>query len=209
MSRRRGRSCSARCCATSARPMRRCGSRRPRPGVVTVHADGRDSRLRRSLSRVTTTPSSSSTTSSPAARWDTRCASTERSCGPSRAARTHLRASAPSTATRRLGCSSARAARLVPHDREGHRTNGVDALRTLALALARGEEEWPDLVAFLGDQVYADDTSQAMREFIAARRDIDEPPGEEIRTTRSTPTSTRWRGATRPTGGCCPPCPAA
>ena len=28
----------------------------------------------------------------------------------------------------------------VPHDREGHRTNGVDALRTLALALARGEE---------------------------------------------------------------------
>ena len=26
------RSSSARCCATSARPMRRCGSRRPRPG---------------------------------------------------------------------------------------------------------------------------------------------------------------------------------
>ena len=69
----------------------------------------------------------------------------------------------------------------VPHDREGHRTNGVDALRTLALALARGEEEWPDLVAFLGDQVYADDTSQAMREFIAGRRDIDKPPGEEIK----------------------------
>jgi phosphodiesterase/alkaline phosphatase D-like protein len=69
----------------------------------------------------------------------------------------------------------------VPHDREGHRTNGVDALRTLALALARGEEVWPDLVAFLGDQVYADETSEAMREFIASRRDITEPPGEEIK----------------------------
>jgi phosphodiesterase/alkaline phosphatase D-like protein len=69
----------------------------------------------------------------------------------------------------------------VPHDREGHRTNGVDALRTLALALARGEEEWPDLVAFLGDQVYADETSDAMREFIAGRRDLSAPPGEEIK----------------------------
>ena len=69
----------------------------------------------------------------------------------------------------------------VPHDREGHRTNGVDALRTLALALSRGEEEWPDLVAFLGDQVYADETSEAMREFIASRRDIEAPPGEEIK----------------------------
>ncbi|NNG36115.1 alkaline phosphatase D family protein [Nakamurella aerolata] len=69
----------------------------------------------------------------------------------------------------------------VPHDAEGNRTNGVDALRTLALALARGDEPWPDLVAFLGDQVYADETSDAMREFIAGRRSLDEPPGEEIK----------------------------
>lgn len=69
----------------------------------------------------------------------------------------------------------------VPHDAEGNRTNGVDALRTLALALARGDEQWPDLVAFLGDQVYADETSDAMRDFIAARRSLDEPPGEEIK----------------------------
>ena len=69
----------------------------------------------------------------------------------------------------------------VAHDREGHRTNGVDALRTLALALARGEEQWPDLVVFLGDQVYADETSEPMREFIASRRDLDEAPGEEIK----------------------------
>ena len=69
----------------------------------------------------------------------------------------------------------------VPHDREGNRTNGVDALRALALAVADGREEWPDLVAFLGDQVYADLTSEAMQEFIKARRSLDEPPGEEIK----------------------------
>ena len=69
----------------------------------------------------------------------------------------------------------------VPHDREGNASNGVDALRALALALADGEEEWPDVVAFLGDQVYADETSEAMRDFIAERRDITQPPGEEIK----------------------------
>jgi phosphodiesterase/alkaline phosphatase D-like protein len=69
----------------------------------------------------------------------------------------------------------------VPHDREGNESNGVDAMRTLALALARDEEQWPDLAAFLGDQVYADETSEQMREFIASRRPLDEPPGEEIK----------------------------
>ena len=69
----------------------------------------------------------------------------------------------------------------APHDREGHRTHGVDAVRTLALALGRGEEELPDLIAFLGDQVYADETSEAMREFIASRRDLDMAPGVEIK----------------------------
>ena len=67
------------------------------------------------------------------------------------------------------------------HDRSGNQTHGVDALRTLALALSRGEVQWPDVVAFLGDQVYADETSDEMREFIARRRRLDEPPGEEIK----------------------------
>ena len=40
---------------------------------------------------------------------------------------------------------------------------------------------WPDLVLFLGDQVYADETTEEMQEFIASRRDIDEPPGEELK----------------------------
>lgn len=69
----------------------------------------------------------------------------------------------------------------VPHDAKHHRTHGVDALRTVALSLAKGESERPDLLAFLGDQVYADATSDEMREFIASRRDIDASPGEEIK----------------------------
>ncbi|MGN7248594.1 alkaline phosphatase D family protein [Janibacter anophelis] len=69
----------------------------------------------------------------------------------------------------------------VPHDEEHHRSHGVDALRTFALALAEGSTRRPDVLALLGDQVYADETSQQMREFIAARRDLDEPPGEEIK----------------------------
>jgi phosphodiesterase/alkaline phosphatase D-like protein len=39
---------------------------------------------------------------------------------------------------------------------------------------------WPDLLLFLGDQVYADDASPMTRELIRARRDVSEPPGEEI-----------------------------
>ncbi len=69
----------------------------------------------------------------------------------------------------------------VPHDADGNASNGVDALRSLGLALADGSEEWPDLVAFLGDQVYADSTSKAMRAFIASRRSLEQPPGEEIK----------------------------
>ena len=70
----------------------------------------------------------------------------------------------------------------VPHDRAGTDAFGVDALRSYALHMARDEgSEWPDLVLFLGDQVYADETSDEMRDFIASRRSLDEPPGEEIR----------------------------
>ncbi|MFJ6377564.1 alkaline phosphatase D family protein [Pseudarthrobacter oxydans] len=70
----------------------------------------------------------------------------------------------------------------VPHDGSGNRSHGVDALRAYALAMSSGgKEPWPDLVAFLGDQVYADSTSGQMQEFIKARRDITEPPGEELK----------------------------
>jgi len=70
----------------------------------------------------------------------------------------------------------------VPHDESGNRTHGVDSLRAYALAMASGGDlPWPDLVAFLGDQVYADLTSEQMQQFIRARRDINEPPGEELK----------------------------
>ncbi|MET4096317.1 alkaline phosphatase D family protein [Arthrobacter sp. UYCu712] len=70
----------------------------------------------------------------------------------------------------------------VPHDKSGNRRHGIDSLRAYALRMASDSNlAWPDLVAFLGDQVYADATSDQMQEFIRARRDIDEPPGEELK----------------------------
>lgn len=83
-------------------------------------------------------------------------------------------------ASLRLAFGSCRTS--VPHDAAGNRTHGVDALRTYALQMATrpGTFAWPDLVLFLGDQVYADTTSEQMQEFIRARRDPNEPPGEEL-----------------------------
>ena len=74
----------------------------------------------------------------------------------------------------------------VSHDREGNATHGVDSMRAYALAMAgitapKDELSWPDLIVLLGDQVYADETSKEMQEFIASRRDIDESPGKELK----------------------------
>jgi hypothetical protein len=69
------------------------------------------------------------------------------------------------------------------HDAQGNKAHGVDALRTLALALRDDPEiAWPDVLLLLGDQVYADTTpNEDLKEFMAARRSLDEPPGEEIK----------------------------
>ena len=82
----------------------------------------------------------------------------------------------------------------VGHDAEGNGTHGVDSLRAYALRMAGvsdgshpddpdpgTEVRWPDLVLFLGDQVYADETTAAMREFIESRRDIEAEPGDELK----------------------------
>jgi len=71
----------------------------------------------------------------------------------------------------------------VPHDAMGHRRHGIDALRTYGIALAQSPTApaWPDLMLLLGDQIYADETSEAMRDFIASRRSLEEPPGEELK----------------------------
>jgi hypothetical protein len=56
-----------------------------------------------------------------------------------------------------------------------------DALYTLARELLRRpREHWPDLLLMLGDQVYVDEGSPAVRERIRATRDVSEPPGQEV-----------------------------
>lgn len=69
----------------------------------------------------------------------------------------------------------------VSHDKQGNDLHGVDALRAYAYEMARNPDHWPDFVLFLGDQLYADETSAAMRDFIERRRGLDEPPGEEVK----------------------------
>jgi hypothetical protein len=70
----------------------------------------------------------------------------------------------------------------APHGPPDTEKFGVDVMRAYALRMTEyPESQWPDLFAMIGDQVYADDTSDAMREFIAARRDISKPPGEELK----------------------------
>lgn len=69
----------------------------------------------------------------------------------------------------------------VAHDEEGNRTHGVDALRAFSLSMMDDESKRPDLVLFLGDQVYADETTEAMQEFIESRRDINAAPWTELR----------------------------
>jgi PhoD-like phosphatase len=62
------------------------------------------------------------------------------------------------------------------------RGRGVDALYAFALAmLEQPAEEWPELAIFLGDQVYADDSSPKARERIAeARKDLDHDPESDL-----------------------------
>jgi hypothetical protein len=57
---------------------------------------------------------------------------------------------------------------------------GVDALWSYSRSLQRGEEEWPDALLLLGDQVYTDEVSPATLAFIKGRRDTSDPPGEQI-----------------------------
>jgi hypothetical protein len=55
-----------------------------------------------------------------------------------------------------------------------------DALRTLALEMIAGVRRWPELLLMLGDQVYVDEGSPRVREWIRSRRDVSRPPGEEV-----------------------------
>ncbi|MDP9257189.1 MAG: alkaline phosphatase family protein [Actinomycetota bacterium] len=57
---------------------------------------------------------------------------------------------------------------------------GVDALWSLSRRLQAGVEAWPDCLLLLGDQVYADEASEETREFMRSRRDVRQPPGEQV-----------------------------
>ncbi|KAF4405515.1 alkaline phosphatase D family protein [Streptomyces lycii] len=58
---------------------------------------------------------------------------------------------------------------------------GPDALDTLSSRMAADPgTERPDVLLLLGDQVYADETSAATRRWLAARRDLGEPPGDQV-----------------------------
>jgi phosphodiesterase/alkaline phosphatase D-like protein len=62
-----------------------------------------------------------------------------------------------------------------------HDPVGPDALDTLAARIAADPDgERPDVLLLLGDQVYADETSDATRRWLAARRDLNDPPGSEV-----------------------------
>ncbi|MEV6945893.1 alkaline phosphatase D family protein [Streptomyces sp. NPDC051172] len=62
-----------------------------------------------------------------------------------------------------------------------HDPVGPDALDTLAARIAADPDgERPDVLLLLGDQVYADETSDATRRWLAARRDLSDPPGNEV-----------------------------
>ncbi|MFF4499565.1 alkaline phosphatase D family protein [Streptomyces sp. NPDC001401] len=62
-----------------------------------------------------------------------------------------------------------------------HDPVGPDALDTLAARMAADPDgERPDVLLLLGDQVYADETSEATRRWLAARRDLSDPPGNEV-----------------------------
>ena len=57
-----------------------------------------------------------------------------------------------------------------------------DALDTYASRMARSDaEQWPDALLLLGDQVYADETTEETQARIRARRRIDEAPYEQVR----------------------------
>jgi PhoD-like phosphatase len=57
---------------------------------------------------------------------------------------------------------------------------GIDALWAYSRLLQSGARPWPDALLLLGDQVYADEVPPETAAFIRSRRDVSQPPGEEI-----------------------------
>ncbi|APU16400.1 alkaline phosphatase D family protein [Actinoalloteichus fjordicus] len=69
--------------------------------------------------------------------------------------------------------------RVDPVDRPD--TLGPHALAAYAQRMAtQDQQDWPDALLLLGDQVYADETSPATQDWLATRRDLTTPPGTEV-----------------------------
>ncbi len=79
----------------------------------------------------------------------------------------------------RLLFGSCREAPDVPRKRKPRLD--PDVLDAYAIRMAsQAHEEWPDALLMVGDQVYADETSHAVQEFIRARRDVSVAPHLEV-----------------------------
>ncbi|GAA5047795.1 alkaline phosphatase D family protein [Nocardia callitridis] len=75
---------------------------------------------------------------------------------------------------------SCRAAKATPDSKEPD-TAGPDALDAYALRMRDlPEQHWPDALLLLGDQVYADEPTPRIREWLAARRGEAEPKNEVV-----------------------------
>lgn len=56
-----------------------------------------------------------------------------------------------------------------------------DALDTYSVMIAGlPQEKWPDALVLLGDQVYADETAAETKKYLASRRDLDQPPYDQL-----------------------------
>ena len=79
----------------------------------------------------------------------------------------------------RVAFGSCRYARSAAVDGDRHFT--ADALDCLSARMVQTPDaEWPDYLLMLGDQVYADETTPATQERIAAKRSVALPPGPEV-----------------------------
>ena len=70
----------------------------------------------------------------------------------------------------------------TPHAVEGDKHFSADALDTYAQRMARlPDDRWPDALLLLGDQVYADEPTEATQDRIRARRRVDVEPYTQIK----------------------------
>jgi hypothetical protein len=81
--------------------------------------------------------------------------------------------------TIRLAFGSCR--RAAPYDEEGFKNFGADALAALANRIMAADDDRPDAVLFVGDQIYADMPSTQMRDRLRDAHDKDPTSHPEIR----------------------------